>query len=162
MNHGGGLSRQALLITSQIISAIPIGGVSMIPNGRGLAVVLIVLFAWTNQAVASDHKKTCKHLGKMYMTAASLRDKGADRDMVFSQLRIMATSCRDTLSTMSRSSTSQNRCITALNLPRRSWPHHAGSLSRSAQTICWLSWTRCWQRLAPRTRTQERKHPAVQ
>ena len=58
-------------------------------NGRGLAVVLIVLFAWTNQAVASDHKKTCKHLGKMYMTAASLRDKGADRDMVFSQLRIM-------------------------------------------------------------------------
>lgn len=54
-----------------------------------LALTLASLFALAATAEASGHHATCRHLGKMYTTAASLRDKGADRDMVFSQLRIM-------------------------------------------------------------------------
>ena len=54
-----------------------------------VTLTLIALFGFVVTVAAGNHPKTCQQLGKMYTAAASLRDQGADRDMVFSQLRIM-------------------------------------------------------------------------
>ncbi len=58
-------------------------------NPLFFAITMIALFGFAVTAAAGGHPKTCQQLGKMYLAAASLRDQGADRDMLFSQLRIM-------------------------------------------------------------------------
>lgn len=52
-----------------------------------LSVLLLAGMAWAKQ---NEPPQSCRYLGQLYATAASLRDQGRDRDVVFAQLQVMA------------------------------------------------------------------------
>ena len=55
-----------------------------------VAVAVFLVLAGTSWAKQKEAPKSCQHLGQLYQMAASLRDQGRDRDVVFTQLQVMA------------------------------------------------------------------------